>query len=107
MVFNGSDIRTGSLSGTTGGRLESSDSLDLMKDEIIESTSSLEYFNLEKIDLSSLLLCIQPQKVISLRTDGMHDLPLFLQRTFYTYDQSGSIINYFKCRSRPVFLGFL
>ena len=52
--LNGSSIRTGCLSGTTGGGLETFDSLDLMKDKIVESTSSFGYFSLEKIDLSCL-----------------------------------------------------
>ena len=53
--LNGSSIHTGCSTGTTGG-LETFDSLDLMKDEIVESTSLFGYFSLEKIDLSSLHL---------------------------------------------------
>ena len=52
--MNGSSIRTGCSTGTTGGGLETFDSLDSMKDKIVESTSSFGYFSLEKIDLSSL-----------------------------------------------------
>ena len=52
--LNGSSIRTGCLSGPTGDGLETFDSLDLMKDKIVESTSSFGYFSLEKIDLSCL-----------------------------------------------------
>ena len=37
--LNGSSIRTGCSTGTTGGGLETFDSLDLMKDKIVESTS--------------------------------------------------------------------
>ena len=47
--LNGSKIHTGCSTGTTGG-LETFNSLDLMKEEIVESTS----FSLEKIDLSPL-----------------------------------------------------
>ena len=47
--LNGSKIHTGCSTGTTGG-LKTFNSLDLMKEEIVESTS----FSLEKIDLSPL-----------------------------------------------------
>lgn len=51
--LNGSSIHTGCSTGTTGG-LKTFDSLDLMKDEIVESTSLFGYYSLEKIALSSL-----------------------------------------------------
>ena len=51
--LNGSSIHTGCSTGTTGG-LETFDSLNLMKDKIVESTSLFGYFSLEKNDLSSL-----------------------------------------------------
>ena len=50
--LNGSSIHTGCSAGTTGG-LETLDSLDLKKDEIVESTSLFGYFSLEKIELIS------------------------------------------------------
>ena len=46
--LNGSSIHAGCSTGTTGG-LETFDSLDLMKDGIVESTSLFGYFSLEKI----------------------------------------------------------
>ena len=52
--LNGSSIRTGCSTGTTGGGLETFDSFKLTKDKIVESTSLFGYFSLEKIDLSSL-----------------------------------------------------
>ena len=87
--LNDSSIRTGCLSGTTGGGIETFDSLDLMKDKIVESTSSFGSFSLEKIDLNFLHQNFLPQKVLSLRTDDMHDLPLFSKARFCTYDQRG------------------
>ena len=84
--LNGSSIRTGCSTDTTGGGLETFDSLDLMKDKIVESTSSFGYFSLEKIDLN---VYIQPQKVLSLMTNDMHDIPLFSKARFCTYNQRG------------------
>ena len=49
--LNGSSICRVCLSGTTGGGLETFDSLDLVKDKVVESTSSFRYFSLEKIIL--------------------------------------------------------
>ena len=71
--LNGSSIRTGCLSGTTGGGFETLESLDLIKDKIAESSGSFGYFSLEKIDLS---FYVHPQKVLSLMTEDMRYLPL-------------------------------
>ena len=63
--LNGSSIHTGCSTGTTGG-LETFDSLDLMKEEIVESTSLFGYFNLEKncskfftFSLKPVFLCVR------------------------------------------------
>ena len=47
--LNNSSISKGCLSGTTGGGLETFDSLDLIKDKIVESTCLFGYCSLEKV----------------------------------------------------------
>ena len=47
--LSNSSVSKGCLSGTTGGGLETFDSLDLIKDKIVESTCLFGYCSLEKV----------------------------------------------------------